>query len=185
MINNDQSCNMKAISKPGFENDELICPITLDVFRDPVIAQDGHVYERTAITQWIIEHGTSPITRQPLRVEELKSDDHLRGLAAQQYNSTVSDDVSLHRIPASTVHSIPSIITRTHSIHSNSMITNNERNKCDKKVRCIATTITTICLLMAMIIAITSFSRTSKSGIYKSYISVLTKKDHHLFVSHQ
>ena len=31
---------------------ELVCPITQEVFRDPVIAEDGHTYERTAILRW-------------------------------------------------------------------------------------------------------------------------------------
>ncbi|CAF1551175.1 unnamed protein product, partial [Adineta steineri] len=39
----------------------------MELFRDPVIANDGHVYERVAITKWINEHGTSPFTRQPLQ----------------------------------------------------------------------------------------------------------------------
>jgi len=40
------------------ESEDLICPITLQVFRDPVRAKDGHVYERQAIVTWILEHGT-------------------------------------------------------------------------------------------------------------------------------
>lgn len=38
--------------------------------RDPVIAADGHTYEREAITMWISNQSrnqkTSPMTRQPL-----------------------------------------------------------------------------------------------------------------------
>jgi len=33
---------------------------------DPVIAQDGHTYERKNITEWVEKNGTSPITREPL-----------------------------------------------------------------------------------------------------------------------
>jgi len=33
---------------------------------DPVIAEDGHTYERVAIVAWVEGHGTSPITRDPL-----------------------------------------------------------------------------------------------------------------------
>ncbi|CAF1343186.1 unnamed protein product, partial [Didymodactylos carnosus] len=51
--------------------DILRCPITLDLFRDPVLAQDGHTYERTAIEQWIRRNGTSPLTRQPLAIEHI------------------------------------------------------------------------------------------------------------------
>jgi hypothetical protein len=72
------------------ENDELICPITLELFRDPVRAKDGHVYERQAITKWILEHGTSPLTREPLQINDLQTDERLRNLARQRRNSTVS-----------------------------------------------------------------------------------------------
>ena len=29
---------------------------------DPVIAADGHTYERHAMEHWLLQHGTSPIT---------------------------------------------------------------------------------------------------------------------------
>lgn len=70
--------------------DHLICPITLELFRDPVKAKDGHVYERRAITRWILQHGTSPLTRQPLEINDLVADDELQSLARARRNSTVS-----------------------------------------------------------------------------------------------
>jgi serine/threonine protein kinase len=51
--------------------DSLICPITLELFRNPVLAQDGHTYEREAIENWIRTNGTSPLTRQQLSLEHL------------------------------------------------------------------------------------------------------------------
>ena len=33
---------------------------------EPVIAADGHTYERTAIEQWLQQHDTSPVTHLPL-----------------------------------------------------------------------------------------------------------------------
>ncbi len=76
--------NMKTESNPEIENNDLICPITWEIFRDPIIAKDGHVYEREAITTWILQNGTSPLTREPLKIEDLQPDDHLRHLAAQR-----------------------------------------------------------------------------------------------------
>ena len=70
--------------------EDLVCPITLEVFRDPLIAQDGHAYEREAITKWILEHGTSPLTREPLQIDLLQADERLRQLCQQRRNSTVS-----------------------------------------------------------------------------------------------
>ncbi|CAF1431148.1 unnamed protein product [Adineta steineri] len=53
--------------------DALSCPITLELFRDPVVAQDGHTYERKAIEEWIRKYGTSPLTNQQLSLEHLVS----------------------------------------------------------------------------------------------------------------
>ena len=36
------------------------------VMRDPVIAADGHTYERQAMEAWLLHHCTSPVTRHPL-----------------------------------------------------------------------------------------------------------------------
>jgi len=31
---------------------ELVCPITQEVLQDPVVAEDGHTYERSALMKW-------------------------------------------------------------------------------------------------------------------------------------
>lgn len=55
-----------------FAADELYCPITRELFHDPVVAADGVVYERGAIQRWFTSHNTSPSTglRIPLQVHE-------------------------------------------------------------------------------------------------------------------
>lgn len=45
---------------------EFYCPITFGLMTDPVIAEDGHTYEREAIEQWFVNHNTSPKTNLPL-----------------------------------------------------------------------------------------------------------------------
>jgi serine/threonine protein kinase len=52
--------------------DSLKCPITYELFRDPVIGGDGHTYERENITAWIKKHATSPITREPMNLSSLR-----------------------------------------------------------------------------------------------------------------
>ncbi|MEI6529720.1 MAG: U-box domain-containing protein [Candidatus Falkowbacteria bacterium] len=43
----------------------FLCPITLDIMFDPVLAADGRNYERSAIERWLREHNnTSPFTRE-------------------------------------------------------------------------------------------------------------------------
>ena len=47
--------------------EELVCAITMALPVDPVMAQDGHVYERSAITDWIAQgNGKSPKTNEPM-----------------------------------------------------------------------------------------------------------------------
>eukprot|EP00045_Choanoeca_perplexa_P017368 m.250961 g.250961 ORF g.250961 m.250961 type:complete len:681 (+) comp17516_c1_seq68:277-2319(+) len=44
--------------------EELMCPITLVLMEDPVMADDEHTYERAAISTWLQMEGTSPLTRE-------------------------------------------------------------------------------------------------------------------------
>lgn len=143
---------MKTISNSEIENVELNCPITLETFRDPVIAKDGHVYERAAITRWIVEHGTSPITRQPLQVEELQPDEHLRRLAIERHNSTVSYNTRLDRVPPSTLQPVPPIITRINSIRFDPVVVSHQQNK----LSCRRWVVITILILLIFVILIVS-----------------------------
>jgi hypothetical protein len=49
-----------------------ICPITQEPIKDPVFAPDFYTYERSALEQWLRTNPTSPMTRQPMRIEDLK-----------------------------------------------------------------------------------------------------------------
>jgi len=51
---------------PEQVTETLVCPITGDVFRDPVVCQDGQTYERSAIERWLVSHQTSPMTNAVL-----------------------------------------------------------------------------------------------------------------------
>lgn len=39
---------------------EFICPITQEIMTEPMMAEDGHTYERSAISRWLKKHKTSP-----------------------------------------------------------------------------------------------------------------------------
>ena len=39
----------------------LICPITQELMVDPVLAEDGHTYERASIIEWLTTKSTSPL----------------------------------------------------------------------------------------------------------------------------
>lgn len=53
--------------------DNLYCPITLQLFLNPVFASDGHIYEKDAIKKCTV----SPLTREPLKTSYIKSIDTL------------------------------------------------------------------------------------------------------------
>ena len=46
---------------------DFICPITTEVMRNPVMAADGHAYERSAIERWLATKSTSPMTGEELQ----------------------------------------------------------------------------------------------------------------------
>ena len=51
---------------------ECFCPITQEIMEEPVIAQDGHTYERAAIQEWLDRgHRNSPKTGARLLNAEL------------------------------------------------------------------------------------------------------------------
>ena len=67
----------------------MLCPITLDRFRDPVVAADGHTYERAAIERWVraakeVERWPlSPVTLQHLRSTRLLPNFAMRKAVAE------------------------------------------------------------------------------------------------------
>ncbi len=57
------------------------CPITHDVMVDPVIATDGHTYERTAIERWLKTDGAkSPMTQEPFGTKRLLPNHFVKAL---------------------------------------------------------------------------------------------------------
>jgi len=59
-------------------HDSLMCPLTVEIFRNPVIAEDGHCYEREAIIQWLQKHNKSPLTDELISVEGLRPNHTLK-----------------------------------------------------------------------------------------------------------
>lgn len=105
------------------------CPITLETFRDPVVAEDGQTYERSAITKWIIEGGTSPFTRQPLNVNALRPNYAIRNLVnefkknPQRNSDRFESNTRMPNLPPRTIPSAPvrrsqsEIYNREHELH--------------------------------------------------------------------
>jgi len=54
------------------------CSISQDVMEDPVVAADGHSYERPFITQWLEKNDTSPMTGERLEHRGLTPNHNLK-----------------------------------------------------------------------------------------------------------
>ena len=66
----------------------LICPISQEVFEDPVSTADGHTYERKAVENWLQNHCTSPITGLPLSDKCLRPNFAIK-MAVQAYKDVL------------------------------------------------------------------------------------------------
>lgn len=69
------------------------CPITGTMMVDPVMDPEGNSYERKAILDWLQRKQTSPITRKPLREEDLITNRSLRD-AIEQFKKGQSSVIS-------------------------------------------------------------------------------------------
>ncbi|KAI3378185.1 hypothetical protein SNEBB_004654 [Seison nebaliae] len=60
---------------------DMVCPITMEPFQDPVVASDGFTYERNGIMTWFKQGNTiSPLTGEPLSSTQLVFNTTLRKL---------------------------------------------------------------------------------------------------------
>lgn len=73
MIQKDQNSTRPVVP-------EFFCPITTEPMIDPVIATDGHSYERHAILEWLNRSSISPMTGMKLHSSQLVANHTLRSL---------------------------------------------------------------------------------------------------------
>ena len=60
----------------------LTCPITNRPMKRPVCAADGHTYERSAITRWLMTKNKSPLTNKPLTDQTLRPNHNIKMILA-------------------------------------------------------------------------------------------------------
>ncbi|KAK9859872.1 hypothetical protein WJX84_008827 [Apatococcus fuscideae] len=65
-------------STPRGTPSALICPLTQELFQEPVIAADGFTYSRAAIVSWMKSHNTSPMTNATMPHDGLVSNRAIR-----------------------------------------------------------------------------------------------------------
>lgn len=65
-------------SLPDAFSKTLMCPITNDILRKPVVAADGFTYERSAIIRWLMSKNKSPLTGNPLTDQTLRTNHNIK-----------------------------------------------------------------------------------------------------------
>uniref|UniRef100_A0A182NHR0 U-box domain-containing protein n=1 Tax=Anopheles dirus TaxID=7168 RepID=A0A182NHR0_9DIPT len=71
---------------------EFTCPITHELMKDPVYAEDGFTYERSAIREWFTrEKAVSPMTNLELTTDELVENGKLKQQIENYMRSTDAD----------------------------------------------------------------------------------------------
>lgn len=90
---------------------DFVCPITGQIFYDPVTLETGQTYERKAIQEWIDRGNTTcPITRQPLSAIELPKTNYvLKRLITswKEQHPDIAQEMSYAETPRSNI-SLPS-----------------------------------------------------------------------------
>jgi hypothetical protein len=82
--------------------DPFICPIMQggEPMQDPVIAADGHTYERSGIAKWLANHTTSPVTNAVLSNQELTPNHQLKSQIEQWREDQKGVTARLKRLEA-------------------------------------------------------------------------------------
>jgi len=80
---------------------DFLCPITLELMIDPVVASDGHSYERAAITQWLEHHDTSPKTNETLKCKLLIANLTLKSMILE-YRRKTRCEFTIQLVPSAT-----------------------------------------------------------------------------------
>ena len=78
---------------------EFICPITLAKMADPVVASDGHSYERSAIERWLTTNDTSPMTGAALKGTDVVPNHALRNSILEHFQAGGRELSPLHPLP--------------------------------------------------------------------------------------
>jgi len=59
---------------------EYKCPITQEIMKEPVSDNEGNSYEKISIEKWLSRNNTSPISRRPLYIRDLRPNIALKNL---------------------------------------------------------------------------------------------------------
>lgn len=82
--------------------DHFICPISQQIFYDPVVASDGHTYERFELKKWQKNNNTSPLTRETL-MQNTYENLLIKRLVNEYLNENPNEKIKQY-IPTSAYH---------------------------------------------------------------------------------
>lgn len=100
-------------AKPPVIPDDFLCPISLELMKDPVIVATGQTYERESIEKWLqAGHDTCPKTRQRLSNKSLTPNYVLRSLIVQW---SEANGIDPPKLPAQTAKSRPTCSSGEHA----------------------------------------------------------------------
>jgi len=102
--------------------DEFLCPITTGIMSDPVLGSDGHNYERAAITEWLRNHTTSPITRQTMTVADLRSNYSLKSMIGHYQAIPSAQSIRIQPLRPEEQHVIKKQYWRSNTVSDRSPI---------------------------------------------------------------
>jgi len=78
--------NLEVAEQEAEPPDAICCPITQEIMVEPVLlVGDGHTYERAAITTWLRDHNTSPLTNAVLPDLTLVANHAVKKMTAEWY----------------------------------------------------------------------------------------------------
>ena len=94
---NDDDTEAKALSGAAAFSvtvlENLVCPITHQLFVDPYMAADGRLYEKEPLQKWLNKSKTSPVTNEPMRASGAASKS-ARGPPSKRHTACAGERVS-------------------------------------------------------------------------------------------
>jgi hypothetical protein len=73
---------------------DVNCPITTDLLENPVVAADGHTYEKSEISSWIVRNRVSPKTQA-----RLSTIDTIDNILMKKFIGCMMDFSKIHTVP--------------------------------------------------------------------------------------
>lgn len=110
---------------------EFLCPITMSLMKDPVLMPDGQTYEREAIRMALRVNPVSPVTRQPMNIDQAITNYALKNLIEKYI-----EDKKAQQVPPPQPPQQPSTTTPSHeNLQTNENPHNDENQRFNRNLR--------------------------------------------------